>query len=202
MKRTLFPTFATLLLLVAPLGAQEKADPTARLRDALRGMAQQVRTLQGEKDELAIKATQAEQRVAELEPALKEESRRVEEQKDALAKVQEQLERERKGHQQVTLELARWKEACAKAEKSARELEGQRRATAEKAAVLERTVADQRTRNIAMYTVGTEILERYRKFGLGTALTAREPFVGTTRVKLENLVQDYSDKLAEQRIKP
>jgi hypothetical protein len=49
--------------------------------------------------------------------------------------------------------------------------------------------------------LGKEILERYEKFGLGTALTAREPFVGTTRVRLQNLVQEYSDKLSEQRIK-
>ena len=47
-----------------------------------------------------------------------------------------------------------------------------------------------------------QALSRYEKFGLGTALTSREPFVGTTRVKFENLVQDYSDQLADQKIKP
>ena len=36
----------------------------------------------------------------------------------------------------------------------------------------------------------------------GEALTAREPFVGVTRVKFENLIQDYQDKLADQKIKP
>ena len=52
-----------------------------------------------------------------------------------------------------------------------------------------------------MYKIGSEVLQRFENFGLGTALTAREPFVGTTRVKLQNLFQDYADKLADARIK-
>jgi hypothetical protein len=45
-------------------------------------------------------------------------------------------------------------------------------------------------------------LDRYEKFGLGDALTAREPFVGLTKVKFQNLVQDYQDKLSDQKVKP
>jgi hypothetical protein len=62
-------------------------------------------------------------------------------------------------------------------------------------------VADQRTRNAAMFQTANEILTRYERFGLGEALAAKEPFVGVTRVKLENQVQDYEDKLAAERIK-
>ncbi len=47
-----------------------------------------------------------------------------------------------------------------------------------------------------------DILTRYEKFGLGDALTAREPFTGITRVKLQSLFEDYQDKLVDQRIKP
>ncbi len=67
---------------------------------------------------------------------------------------------------------------------------------------LQRRVEDQRRKNQEMYKIGSEILSRYEHFGLGTALTAREPFVGTTRVKLEGLVQDYQDKLTDSTIKP
>jgi hypothetical protein len=45
-------------------------------------------------------------------------------------------------------------------------------------------------------------LTRYEKFGLGQALSAREPFTGITRVKLESQVQDYEDKIADQKVKP
>ena len=62
-------------------------------------------------------------------------------------------------------------------------------------------MADQQTKNDAMFKLGNEILKRYERFGLGDALTRREPFVGTTRVKFQNLIQDYTDKVADQRIK-
>jgi hypothetical protein len=64
---------------------------------------------------------------------------------------------------------------------------------------LERLVADRQAKNLALYKIATEILQRYQQFGLGDALTAREPFVGITRVKLQNLVQDYQDKLLNER---
>ena len=66
--------------------------------------------------------------------------------------------------------------------------------------MLPRKGDDQQRKNRAMYQLGLEILKRYEHFGLGDAITAREPFVGTTRVKFENLIQDYGDKLAAQKI--
>ena len=46
------------------------------------------------------------------------------------------------------------------------------------------------------------MLTRYEHFSLGDALTAREPFTRLTRVKIETLVQDYQDKLTDNKIKP
>ena len=43
---------------------------------------------------------------------------------------------------------------------------------------------------------------RLENFSYGTALAAREPFVGATRVKLENEVQGYKDKLLDPKLKP
>jgi hypothetical protein len=83
-----------------------------------------------------------------------------------------------------------------------KKLSADRASKASQAVMLQRRVDDQQRRNSEMYKLGAEILDRYAKFGLGTALSAREPFVGVTRVKLENLVQDFSDKLADARIKP
>jgi chromosome segregation ATPase len=65
--------------------------------------------------------------------------------------------------------------------------------------VLTRKVADLESKNLALFLTGNEILTRYQDFGLGTAIQAKEPFVGATRTRLENLVQDYQDKLADQR---
>lgn len=67
-------------------------------------------------------------------------------------------------------------------------------------ALLQRKVNDHETKNVEMAKLAQEILTRYEKFGLGDALTAREPFIGTTRVKIENYVQDFKDKIDDQKI--
>jgi hypothetical protein len=64
--------------------------------------------------------------------------------------------------------------------------------------VLRQLVADREAKNIALYKLGDDILTRYERFGLGDALGAKEPFIGVSRVKLENLVQDYKNKLRDQ----
>jgi chromosome segregation ATPase len=186
---------------VAPLHAQDKASPEARMREALRNTMLQLRTVQAEKDDLTFKKDQAEQQVATLEGQVKALTKRASEDKEAFDAVKAKLVEEEARSRQLTAQLEEWKAACHKAADLAKKVEGERALLTEKAIILERTIVDQRDRNAAMYKIGTEILRRYENFGLGTAITAREPFVGTTRVKLENLVQDYSDKLADQRIK-
>ena len=59
---------------------------------------------------------------------------------------------------------------------------------------------DRELKNLELYKTGREILTRYEKFGLGDAIGAKEPFVGLSRVKLENLVQDYKSKLLNQTV--
>ncbi len=60
---------------------------------------------------------------------------------------------------------------------------------------------DQQRKNDALFAIGNEILSRYENFGLGNALANKEPFVGVTRVKFQNLIQSYQDKLIEQKIR-
>ena len=52
-----------------------------------------------------------------------------------------------------------------------------------------------------MYHLANEVLDRYAQFGLGTAISAREPFVGITKVKFQTLLQDYQNKLTDQTIR-
>jgi hypothetical protein len=102
---------------------------------------------------------------------------------------------------QAKADLAKATEFGSKAAQLAKKTEGERDKLAAENVQLKRVVADQRAKNGRMYELGNEILTRYEKFGLGTALTAREPFVGITRARLETLVEEYGGKLAEQRLK-
>jgi chromosome segregation ATPase len=43
------------------------------------------------------------------------------------------------------------------------------------------------------------LLDDYRKVGLGQVLASREPFLGLSRVKLENIVQDREDTIRANR---
>ena len=80
--------------------------------------------------------------------------------------------------------------------------ETERAKLAAQALQLQRTVADRETKNLTLFKLASEILTRYENFGLGDALLAKEPFIGVSRVKLQNLVQDYQGKLRDQVVVP
>ena len=97
--------------------------------------------------------------------------------------------------------LQSWEAAYKQAVEIANAKEAARAKLANDVIYLQRRVADQQSRNAAMFRTANEILTRYEHFGLGEALAAKEPFVGVSRVKLENLAQEYEDKLVEERIR-
>ena len=56
-----------------------------------------------------------------------------------------------------------------------------------------------RTRNAELFKLGGEILDRYGRKDFFDLVGGSEPFVQSSRVRLENLVQDYEDKLRAAR---
>jgi exonuclease VII small subunit len=67
--------------------------------------------------------------------------------------------------------------------------------------LLRRLVDDREAKNLLLYNTASEILTRYEQFSFGDALGAKEPFVGLTRAKLQEFVQDYKDKIDDEKIK-
>jgi len=45
-------------------------------------------------------------------------------------------------------------------------------------------------------------LQRYHGLGVDDVIGAWEPFVGTKRVELQNLAQDYGDKISDNKAEP
>jgi len=178
----------------------------ARLRESLRGAMLQLRNAQTDlanaqstqaaqtdeikslKEQLVlVKKNNAEDRVAA--------EKKAEEWKAKLAEQTGEIARYKEASEQ-------WKAEYEKATATAQMTEVKRVQLFSDSISLERQVADLRAKNAALYRVGKEILGRYEKLGLGEQFLAREPFVGRTRVALENLIQDYDDKLVDQRAKP
>ncbi len=79
--------------------------------------------------------------------------------------------------------------------------EAARAKLAEEKILLKRIVDDRERKNLELYNTASEILTRYEKFSLGDALAAKEPFIGVTRVKLQEQVQDYKDKILTEKIR-
>ena len=197
-----------------PLAAQQPAGGAeAKLREQLRAALVQLRTAETERANLqasqAALETQNKTLAAELEAKKKaydklaadseadqtkaraeiaELTGRLSEREADLAKHRVALEKWRLAHRQVT--------------GVAQKKEEQRAAAAQKVIELERTVADRERKNIELFKVGNEILDRYAGFGFGQALAAREPFTGLKRTKLESLVQGYKDRLLDNTITP
>jgi hypothetical protein len=165
----------------------------------------QLRTAETER--AALQSTQAE--LEEKNKALAEQvaalGKQLAADKDAADKTSAELktkvdERDREIGE-LRLSLEKWKVDHQKITAIAQTKEAERAKLAEKVILLDRRVADQQAKNATMYRLGTEILSRYERFGLGDALTAREPFIGLTRVKFQNLVQDFGDQLTDSKIK-
>jgi hypothetical protein len=178
----------------------------AKLRESLRATTLQLRTAETERAALQAEKVEFEEKIKTLTEKIETEVKNGEAQKkaseDAITTLHQRLDNQSGEIKRLQESLEKWKTSQKQAATLAEATEAKRARSAAEVVVLNRKVADQRTKNIAMYQLGLEILERYKKFGLGAALTAREPFVGLTRVKFENLIQDYGEKLDAEKIKP
>lgn len=209
MNRLLASLFSAGLLIAlasaCSLQAAEPADAESRLRDALRSSALQLRDVQGQLAQAQAARADADRQVAELKDKVAAITKTAAAAQTESDKTTATL-KTRVAEQDAS--LVRFKEAVAKYEVAykqavevATKTEAERVRLADLNLQLGRKVAARETENIALFKVGCEILTRYEKFSLGEALMAREPFVGLTRVKLENLVQDYHGQLLDHKVR-
>jgi hypothetical protein len=196
---------ATLLVAIRPTVAQTVSPAEQRLREQIKVLTQQLRTAETASATLQVEKGNLETKIKSLEKQAEEITKQMAADKDAAKAESEKLRTEIAAKD---AEIAQTKDLLVKADtfgkqsaELAQKTEAERERLASENIVLKRIVSDQRMKNAKMLEIGNEILKRYEKFGLGTALTAREPFVGITRARLESLVEDYSGQLAAQRIR-
>ncbi len=196
----------TLLIGVAA-AQQPQTDPALqKMRESLKNTMLQLRTEQTEKAALQAEKAELEAKVKELTATVASQGQALEDNKKkadkSIADLTAKSDTQQKQIAQINEALAKWQAGYKKAEAVAQDLESKRSRLADEVIKLDRKVQDRETKNIELYKLGKEILTRYEKFGLGSALLAREPFTGIAKVKFETFVQDYSDKLTDQKIKP
>jgi Chromosome segregation ATPases len=196
--------FLSILVLLPQVRAQEEDPALTRLRDALKSTMLQLRDAQAQVASLQASEAQAQLKVKNLEAQLDKLTKQAEQDKTAadalIAALREQLVAREKEAYELNTTLRKWKEGYEKAAALAHSKEAERARLAAKTVELQRRVEDQQRRNEEMFKLGMEVLDRYKRFGLGTAISAREPFTGISRAKFQTLVQDYADKLTDQKI--
>jgi uncharacterized lipoprotein YehR (DUF1307 family) len=179
------------------LSATANADD-ARLKQMLQTLTGRLRAAETERNTLISDKAQLEQEKKTLSTKVDALNKQVAEDKVQL----DTLDAKQKELDDTKDSLAKWKAAYQQIQTAVQKSEAERARLASEAIILKRKVDDRERKNLELYKTANEVLTRYEKFGLGEALSAKEPFTGITRVKLESQVQDYEDKIADQRVKP
>jgi len=210
-RRFLLLSAVALAALVAARRATGAESATeTRLRDALRAATAQVRTLEDERSRLQAADAEQKKEIEELkkklaaataaaaaaahrpppptnERELAECTKRAAEQTEAKEKLGETL-----GQCQAALREAT--QATRAAEDAHAQVDAQLGPLNDRISLCE-------NRNEKMYLIAKGVLDRYEKMSAWEMIRAREPFLGLSRVQLENMAQADEDKLRDQRLK-
>ena len=206
MHRSLLPVFLLGLLALPAVSAfaADNASPETQLRETLRQTLLQLRNAETDKANLQAAKTALEDEKKALNEQLALQNKHSKEDRqaaeDAANKLKARVAEQEKEIKQLAESVEKFRGASRQLDDALRAKETDRAKLETDNGRLQRLIADREARNVALFKLGNEILDRYEKFGLGDALSAREPFTGLSRVKLQTLVQDYQDKICAQRV--
>ena len=133
------------------------------------------------------------------------------------ARLQRELGASKRQQASVSQELTLTKEALAT---TAQHLAETQKTLAETSRTLQQTEAEKRDLetlkarnardmaalehdNVALYALGRSLMDRFKHKTCGEILEEKEPFTGLKKVETENLMEEYRDKLDDQKyLKP
>jgi uncharacterized coiled-coil protein SlyX len=178
---------------------RQGGDGLARLQAVVQQLTTERATLQGEK-------TKLEARVGELETQLAA----AEKDKSALAG---ELSRSQASGQQATANGDALNGRLQDAHARMQELVGRFRETAtnlqqteqERGELKQQLAASSQQlelcgqRNVALYDIGVEVLDRYQSKGFWTVMRQKEPFTQLKRAQIDNLAEDYRARMDDAR---
>ncbi|WP_215407121.1 hypothetical protein [Janthinobacterium sp. JC611] len=206
-NKTRLPLLLLMLLAGAAQAQGQKGQSMEeRLRAELRNVTAQLQQTRGELELLKAKGAP----VATAAPVAAPASDGL---KKELARSQSQLAQERAQREKLAAEQQR---SGAAAQEAAASLAQLRQASEQLAATgkqlaaerarLDGEVASQRgalarceSKNSQLYAAGQEILQAYESLNVLDVMKARQPFAAQSRVKLEQIAQQYGDQLYQGR---
>lgn len=186
-------------LLALPAHAADKAgkDQTKRVQQQLRKAEQEKTQLLQQKTEIEGQLKDSQEKAAEAErraEAAAQRGSRLIRELGAIKAEKEALASAGKA------ELAALSAKLAEAERKLAE-QRQEKQTLDAAFARQKTALSVCTeRNAALHKLGNEVLDHYEQKGCLTSVLQAEPFTQLQRVKIENLIEDYRDKLDASKV--
>ena len=185
-------------------------DETDHLRDALRHVTVDLRaaedaqaTLQAQLDEANKRNTLLEQQVAALNAKLTVAPAAPVIAPAVLTGLRSQLASARAQNGELRGGLARWQSAYQQAATIARQKDAESRGFSGTSAAEAKQLTTCEAANVKLTKVADEVLHLYTTQGFRSILLGSyEPLIGFDQVKLENIVQDYEDKIRAQAYIP
>lgn len=164
-----------------------------RLQQVQRKLEQEKTQLGEEKAQLSEEKALLDTELTKTKELLHQSSRNAEELAARSAVLDRELSVIRLEKVALTERLAETMEALKKSVTTARQLdEGLKQNSA--------LLSSCETRNEKLHSYGVELLDRYEKKSCSDAMLKADPFTQLKRVEIENLKEDYRDKLDEQKL--
>jgi hypothetical protein len=201
--RIAFPVLA-LLLGCVPAMAQDT--PEARLREMIRRTTADLRAAQDSQAILQASLDQEKQKTAALQKQLDDLAARPAPiakpsmSEDEIARLRAEAQAKVTA---VEAGLKQWQDAYQKAADIARTKDTESKTAMARATESERQAGICAAANTKLESVANDILHLYQTQSFRTLLLASyEPLLGLKKVELENTIQDYEDKILDQKYRP
>lgn len=201
------PLLLLSLLAASTAQAQKGQSMEERLRAELRNVTAQLQQTRGELELLKAKGVPAAQATpAAAAPAsdgLKKELARSQSQL-----AQERAQREKLGEQQqrsaaaaheAAANLAQYRQASEQLAATGKQIEAERARLDGEVTAQRGALARCESKNAQLYAAGQDILQAYEGLDVLGVMQARQPFAAQSRVKLEQIAQQYGDRLYQGR---
>ena len=209
-NKTRLPVLLLMLLAggAAQAQGQKGQSMEERLRAELRNVTAQLQQTRGELDVLKAKGTPAAKAApaaaaAAASDGLKKELARSQSQlaqeRAQREKLSEQQQRSTAAAQEAAASLAQYRQASEKLTATGKQLEAERARLDGEVTAQRGALARCESKNAQLYAAGQDILQAYEGLGVLDVMKARQPFAAQSRVKLEQIAQQYGDQLYQGR---
>lgn len=185
-----------------------------REREALRRAQTQLQQVQGqvsaleqekaalgkERDQARKEAQAARGKLRKRERDLAEEKTRGEQLAKELEGAKQDLSAARTRLADTEGKLAETAKTLFQTQQTLARTEADKRALESLKVRQEKDIAACEGKNLKLYQTGRELMTRFEQKTCGEILAQKEPFTGLKRVEMENLLEEYRDKLDEQKL--